>query len=129
MSPTARWRFALPPTLLRAATALAILASFWWRSPSRLPRIALAFIAGGALGNAVDGVARGFVVGTLLSHALSNLYRTLFGADFPLFNLADIEVISGTALLLLSSLRPHYTARSSQVAEEAISSGQKEGQW
>lgn len=94
----------LPLTLLRGAAAVVLLVWLWRSQESRLQRVAFALIAGGALGNAVDGVVRGFVVDTLLSHTLSNLYRPLFGTDFPIFNLADVGVVSGVILLLLSSL-------------------------
>ena len=95
----------LPLTLLRASAALALLVWLWRRPQwSRLQRVAFALIAGGALGNAIDGAVRGFVVDTLLSHTLSNLYRPLFGGSFPIFNLADVGVVSGVVLLLLSSL-------------------------
>lgn len=94
----------LPLTLLRAAVAVAIVMALWRRSQSpHLQRVAFALIAGGALGNAIDGAARGFVVDTLLSHTLSNLYRPLFGGDFPIFNLADVGVVSGVIMLLLSN--------------------------
>ena len=95
----------LPLTFLRAAVGIMILA-FLWRHPSlsRLCTVALALIAGGALGNAYDGLARGFVVDTLLSHTLSALYRPLFGTDFPIFNLADVGVVTGTVLLFLGNL-------------------------
>jgi signal peptidase II len=95
----------LPLTLLRAAAGVMILA-FLWRHPSlsRLYTVALALIAGGALGNAYDGLARGFVVDTLLSHTLSALYRPLFGTDFPIFNLADVGVVTGAVLLFLGNL-------------------------
>ena len=95
----------LPLTLLRAGAGVAILA-FLWRHPDalRVQRVALALIAGGALGNAYDGLTRGFVVDTLLSHTLSALHRPLFGTDFPIFNVADVGVVSGTALLVLGNL-------------------------
>ena len=100
----------LPLTLLRAVVALAILLSFWWRPPrSRLYRVAFALIAGGALGNAIDGMVRGFVVDTLLSHTLSNLYRPFFGTDFPIFNLADVGVVSGVILLLANGFLSRAT--------------------
>ena len=93
-------------TLLRAGVAVAILVYLAQRRtlPS-LQWVALALIAGGALGNAIDGVLRGYVVDTLLSHTLSNLYRPLFGGDFPIFNLADVGVVIGTLLLLLSTIK------------------------
>jgi signal peptidase II len=95
----------LPLTLLRAGAGVAILAFLWRRTDAPgIQRVALALIAGGALGNAYDGLTRGFVVDTLLSHTLSALHRPLFGTDFPIFNLADVGVVSGAILLLLGNL-------------------------
>ena len=110
----------LPLTLLRAAAGVAILA-FLWRHPSlsRLSAVALALIAGGALGNAYDGLARGFVVDTLLSYTLSALHRPLLGTDFPIFNLADVGVVTGTILLLLGNLFPGLARRDGGVHAEA----------
>lgn len=112
----------LPLTLLRAGAGVAILA-FLWRHPDapRVQRVALALIAGGALGNAYDGLTRGFVVDTLLSHTLSALHRPLFGTDFPIFNVADVGVVSGTILLLLGKFFPSLARRGgSAKAETAV---------
>ena len=83
--------------------------------------LSLALIAGGALGNAYDGLTRGFVVDTLLSYTLSALHRPLFGTDFPIFNLADVGVVSGAILLLLGNLFPDAARRSQRAqAETAV---------
>ena len=112
----------LPLTLLRAGAGVAILAFLWRRTDApRIQRVALALIAGGALGNAYDGLTRGFVVDTLLSHTLSALHRPLFGTDFPIFNVADVGVVSGTILLLLGKLFPSLARRDgSAQAETAV---------
>lgn len=93
----------VPLTILRAAAAVGILAYLAARPGlTRLQVVAGALVAGGAIGNALDGVTRGYVVDTLLSHALTAVYRPLFGGEFPVFNLADVGVVSGVILLLLA---------------------------
>ena len=110
----------LPLTLLRAGAGVAILAFLWRRTDApRIQRVALALIAGGALGNAYDGLTRGFVVDTLLSHTLSALHRPLFGTDFPIFNVADVGVVSGAILLLLGEVFPSLARRSDSAQGEA----------
>lgn len=110
----------VPLTLLRAGAGVAILAFLWRRTDApRIQRVALALIAGGALGNAYDGLTRGFVVDTLLSHTLSALHRPLFGTDFPIFNVADVGVVSGAVLLLLGNLSPKLAQRRGSAQAEA----------
>lgn len=110
----------LPLTLLRAGAGVAILAFLWRHADApRVQRVALALIAGGALGNAYDGLTRGFVVDTLLSHTLSALHRPLFGTDFPIFNVADVGVVSGAVLLLLGNLSPKLAQRRGSAQAEA----------
>ena len=81
--------------------ALTILISAWlivmlWRRPPRHEAISFALILGGALGNLADRLNRGFVVDYLDFH--------LGGRHWPAFNLADVWITSGVALLLLASL-------------------------
>ena len=91
----------LPLTILRAVASVAML---WWLMRQPKPRLgltlAIGLIAGGALGNAFDGATRGYVVDMLLSPTLTALYRPIFGTEYPVFNLADVGVVSGVALLL-----------------------------
>jgi signal peptidase II len=70
---------------------------------SRPQQIAFSLIAAGALGNSIDGLTRGFVIDMLWSHWLSAIYSPIFRGEFPIFNIADIGVIGGTILLLVSS--------------------------
>jgi signal peptidase II len=74
----------------------------WWRSKeqSRLVALGYALIVGGALGNLVDRIVHGHVIDFLLLHLGG---RTLF-----VFNLADVALSIGPALLILVFLfRPH----------------------
>ena len=58
-------------------------------------RVAMGLQLGGALGNAIDRVTRGFVVDFL------HVYYEPVGFDFPIFNVADSAVVIGVALLIL----------------------------
>jgi lipoprotein signal peptidase len=40
----------------------------------------------------------------LLSHWLTAIYKPIFGTVYPIFNIADVGVVSGVILLLISSL-------------------------
>jgi signal peptidase II len=79
--------------------ALAAIGVYAWRLPagSRLPRVALALIMGGAVGNLLDRVRFGYVVDFVDVH---------WGAHhWPAFNVADSAISIGVALLLLDILR------------------------
>ncbi len=69
------------------------------RSLSLLQRITLAFIVGGGGGNLVDRVFRSGGVVDFLSFSLFGI----FGLDrFPTFNIADLCISVGAAIMLLS---------------------------
>jgi len=90
--PFGRW-------LLVALTLLAILAlSFWlWRMTSRLAGVALGLVIGGALGNAADRITYG---------AVADFYYFHIGSfSWYVFNLADVAIVLGVALLVLESFR------------------------
>lgn len=93
-------RYFLSTLALIVATALA------WMLSSPRPRseaLAYALILGGALGNAVDRIVRGYVVDFLDFH--------WYGWSWPAFNLADIEICVGAALLVAGSFRRDRSAR------------------
>ncbi|HET7160585.1 MAG TPA: signal peptidase II [Burkholderiales bacterium] len=79
-------------------TAIAIIASVWiaWllrkHSTQTLFCLALSLILGGALGNVIDRIAIGAVADYLDFHA--------FGMHWPAFNVADIAISCGAALLI-----------------------------
>ena len=84
---------------LSVTITVAVLA-FWWRSADggRLAAAGYALIVGGALGNLLDRLQHGHVVDFLLLH---------FG-DWTLFvfNLADVALSVGPALLIAAFLWP-----------------------
>ncbi len=84
--------------LLLAITLVATACiAFWlWRARSRLVAFALGLIVGGALGNAYDRVAYGFV---------ADFYHFHVGSfSWYIFNLADAAIVIGVGLLLVDSL-------------------------
>jgi signal peptidase II len=82
-------------TLLLAVTALvcaAILCVILLGKPAAvLGRISLAFILGGAVGNALDRFLQGYVI---------DMFETQF-MDFPVFNVADCFITVGAVLMCL----------------------------
>lgn len=96
---------ALPLAALRLVVGVGLLVYLARRTVPPLTGVALTLIAGGALSNSLDGWRLGKVVDTLSSHTLSTVTRVLGQGDFPVFNLADVWVVSGVLLLLLRSMR------------------------
>jgi signal peptidase II len=86
---------ALAQVALLALTLAVVGLLTWWlfRSRSVLPAAGLGLIIGGALGNAIDRLAHGAVVDYLDLHAL--------GRHFFVFNIADVAINVGVALLIL----------------------------
>lgn len=80
---------------------IALLVSAWLiymlRKPLAMPeRLGYAMLLGGALGNGLDRGVRGYVVDFLDFYAL--------GWHWPAFNVADIGIVCGAALLVCASL-------------------------
>ncbi|MBM7869352.1 signal peptidase II [Clostridium pascui] len=67
---------------------------FKYKPQSLILRLSLAFIISGAIGNLIDRVYYKYVVDFILLH-----YKDVY--YFPTFNVADIFVTMGTALLAL----------------------------
>ena len=90
-SPGARW--ALVAFTLAATIGIGI----WlvWRTPTRVPAIGLGLVLGGALGNAIDRFAYGWVADFYYFH--------VGGFHWYVFNLADVAIVVGVALLLVDS--------------------------
>lgn len=67
------------------------------RPDQRLQRVALALIAGGALGNLIDRVRDG---------AVTDFVRWRWNAQlWPIFNVADVALVVGVGLLVLDGAR------------------------
>jgi signal peptidase II len=70
----------------------------------RMVRGALALVAGGALGNFADRLVRGYVIDFIDWH-----WRNQPGMRWPTFNVADVAICVGVALMLVDSLRVRRT--------------------
>jgi signal peptidase II len=65
----------------------------------------LPLVLGGAVGNFIDRVVRGFVIDFLEAHWFEKAY-------WPAFNVADVAVVTGVILLLIDSfVRPDEEAK------------------
>jgi signal peptidase II len=98
--------------LFAAVSLLALFAIgvYAWRLPtaSRLPRLGLALIIGGALGNLIDRIRLGYVI-----DFVDVYWRT---HHWPAFNVADSCISIGVCLLILDMLR---SPRPSAAAQES----------
>ena len=95
---TSAWR---PFFLIGLSLAALVLVAVILRNASRLDRptaIGLSLILGGALGNVFDRIVSG---------AVTDFLDFYIGAlHWPAFNVADSAIVIGSALLLISLLRP-----------------------
>lgn len=93
--------------LLALLAAVAIIAigvvAYRLRPEQRAERIALALIAGGALGNLIDRVRHGAVVDFISWHAGEHRW--------PIFNVADVALLVGVVAYLLASVRVNAIKR------------------
>ena len=82
-----------------AAGAMALLLAVWWQSRKEgmLVNVAFASAVAGALGNIVDRLTHGYVVDFI------HVKR------WPVFNVADILVVVGIALVVLAKRRKRAT--------------------
>ena len=89
-SPVARW------TLVAFTFAATFGIGLWlWRTTTRLVATGLGLILGGALGNAIDRFSYGWVADFYYFH--------VGGFHWYVFNLADVAIVVGVALLLVDS--------------------------
>ena len=90
------------------AIAVALLWIWLARAPSRLSALALGLIIGGAIGNAIDRLAYGAVADFVLLHVETAAWRF----NWYVFNLADVAIVAGVAVLLYESV---WTGRAPKV--------------
>ncbi len=96
--------------LLLAGQGVIVAGLLWWmwRAQSRLTAIALGLVVGGALGNAIDRLARGAVADFFYLHTTLPVGPL---ANY-VFNVADVAITAGVALLLFESFFPPPPAES-----------------
>jgi signal peptidase II len=94
--------------LVAMKTAITLVLIVWLvRNTDRLTAIALGLLIGGAIGNTVDRILHGAVVDYVSLHAA--------GYHWYVFNLADVWVVAGVALLLYDAF---LAGRSQKVSQE-----------
>jgi signal peptidase II len=82
--------------------AVAVVALWIWlaRAGSRLAALSLGLIIGGAVGNAIDRLAYGWVADFVFFHVSGPNWRF----NWYVFNLADVAIVAGVIGLLYESL-------------------------
>ncbi len=94
---TALGRWAL---VVVTAVAIVLLSVWLARAESRLVALSLGLVIGGAVGNAIDRIAYGWVVDFVRFHITTDSIRF----DWWVFNLADAAIVAGVAGLLYESV-------------------------
>lgn len=85
--------------LLSIICATCLILLVWLaRAADKLAALGLGLLIGGAAGNALDRIIHGAVADFFSLHA--------FGFYWYVFNLADVAIVAGVALLLYDSIRP-----------------------
>jgi signal peptidase II len=82
------------------ALAVAVLWIWLARAETRLTALSLGLIIGGAIGNAIDRLAYGWVADFVLFHITTANWRFYW----YVFNLADVAIVAGVIGLLYESL-------------------------
>ena len=90
---TALGRWGLVAFTFAATAALGV---WLWRSTTILVCLALGLVVGGALGNGIDRLVYGWVADFYYFH--------VGGFHWYIFNLADVAIVAGVAILLFESL-------------------------
>ena len=80
--------------------AVVALAVWLTRTRDRLTAVALGLIIGGAIGNAIDRLAYGWVFDFVYFHVRTATWQF----NWYVFNLADVAIVAGVAGLLYDSL-------------------------
>jgi len=112
------WNLPYQSLLLSVLSLLALgaIAAYFVRLPeaARLPRLALALVLGGAIGNVVDRLRLGYVVDFV--HVYWREYQ------WPDFNVADSAITIGVALLVIDILSsPEAEPQGAAVAVDTAS--------
>ena len=93
---------ALGAWLLLGFKAVAVVLLWLWlaRSHDRLTALSLGLIIGGAVGNAIDRLAYGWVADFVFFHVSTATWQF----HWYVFNLADVAIVAGVIGLLYESL-------------------------
>ena len=93
---------ALGQWVLLGFKAVAVVLLWLWlaRAKDRLTALSLGLIIGGAVGNAIDRLAYGWVADFVFFHVSTATWQF----DWYVFNLADVAIVAGVIGLLYESL-------------------------
>jgi signal peptidase II len=89
------------------ATAVALLWAWLAQAKDRLTAMSLGLIIGGAVGNAIDRLAYGWVVDFVFFHVSGANWHF----NWYVFNLADVAIVAGVTGLLYESLFGDHAAK------------------
>lgn len=92
----------------RLIVAAAILVYLVLKPQNRFLTVVFSLIAGGAIGNTIDGLRFGKVTDMIHSPVLSAVTQALGFGNFPIFNVADSAVVLGTLLLLGATIAEEF---------------------
>lgn len=109
---SAAGRWTLLGVTLLATTGLSV---WLWLAPDRLTASGLGFIVGGALGNAYDRYAYGAVADFFYFFLDTERFGRL---SWYVFNIADVAIVAGVAVLLYESVFPSKAASSGALERE-----------
>lgn len=95
--------------ILLAFKAVAVLLLWFWlaRAKDRLTALSLGLIIGGAIGNAIDRMAYGWVADFVFFHISAPNWQF----NWYVFNLADVAIVAGVIGLLYESLTADHAAK------------------
>jgi len=93
--------------LLVKALAVVLLWVWLMRAQGRLTALSLGLIIGGAVGNAIDRLAYGWVADFVFFHISAATWHF----DWYVFNLADVAIVAGVIGLLYESLIGGHAAK------------------
>ncbi|MGA8002471.1 MAG: signal peptidase II [Pseudolabrys sp.] len=95
--------------ILLAFKAVAVLLLWFWlaRAKDRLTALSLGLIIGGAVGNAIDRMAYGWVADFVFFHISAPNWQF----NWYVFNLADVAIVAGVIGLLYESLTADHAAK------------------
>ena len=89
------------------AVAVILLALWLMRAGTRATALALGLIIGGAIGNAIDRVAYGWVADFVLFYVATAQWRF----NWYVFNLADVAIVAGVGVLLYDTMFGGHAAK------------------
>lgn len=109
----------VPFFFLTTTIAIGAMLLFLRRIPEdqRMLQVALSLVLGGAIGNLIDRLARGYVIDFIDWH-----WKNQPNLHWPTFNIADIAISIGVGMLLAESLFPRRAVAGTANSQQDVSS-------